>query len=104
MRQKTHDLLSQYLTKFRNNVHTLDSKERAAGNIGGVFMNNTQMLFFRNLMIIRYEQLMQTLKEELAKINKKRKGFEEKNEKIVADMLKKHAEELRVYNECREYF
>jgi hypothetical protein len=39
-------------------------------------MSNTQLLFFRNLMIIRYEQLMQTLKEELAKINKKRKTFD----------------------------
>ena len=55
-------------------------------------------------MIIRYEQLMQTLKEELAKINKKRKTFDEKNEKIIADMIKKHAEELRVYTECKEYY
>ena len=30
-------------------------------------------------MVIRYEQLMQTMKEELAKVNKKRKAFEEKN-------------------------
>lgn len=67
-------------------------------------MSNTQLLFFRNLMIIRYEQLMQTLKEELAKINKKRKTFDEKNEKIIADMIKKHAEELRVYTECKEYY
>lgn len=42
-------------------------------------MNNNQMLFFKNLMIIRYEQMMATIKEELAKINKKRKAFEDKN-------------------------
>jgi len=44
-------------------------------NIGNVVMNHNQYLFFRNLMVIRYEQLLQEVKEELAKINKKRKAF-----------------------------
>jgi hypothetical protein len=79
-------------------------REGAAANLGAVFMNNHQMLFFRNLMIIRYEQLMQTVKEELAKINKKRKTFEEKNDKVRTDMLRKFEEEVRVYKECKEYY
>ena len=36
-------------------------------------MNNNQFVFFRKLMVIRYEQLTTELKEELTKINKKRK-------------------------------
>ncbi len=48
--------------------------------------------------------MLQTVKEELAKINKKRKAFEEKNEKVRTDMQKRIEEEIKVYAECKEYF
>ena len=67
------------MTKFRKNVNSLVSKEKGAENIGDIVTNNNQMIFFKNLMIIRYEQMMITVKEELSKINKKRKTFEDKN-------------------------
>ena len=47
---------------------------------------------------------MLTMKEELAKINKKRKTFEDKNEKVRADMVKKYEEELKTYMDCKEFY
>lgn len=46
---------------------------------------------------------MVEVKEELSKINKKRKTFDEKNVKIRQDTEKRLEEEIRVYNECKEY-
>jgi len=63
------------LNKFRKICSTEILREKGVENIGNIVMNHNQYLFFRNLMVIRYEQLLQEVKEELAKINKKRKAF-----------------------------
>ena len=38
------------------------------------------------------------------KVNKKRKTFEEKSGKARIDMQKRIEEQLKVYNECKEYY
>ena len=80
-------MMKKYLDRFRLRVRKEVIREKAAENMADVFVNSNQYFFFRQLMVIRHEQLSLEIKEELTKLNKKRKNFEDKNSKAKNDVL-----------------
>ena len=89
----------RYFTRYRENVRDQLYMEKVLNHFITFLNSKNNFIFWKGLTAIKYEKLIASVKEELGKINKKKKAFQEKSEKGRGDISRKIEEEEEVHAE-----
>ena len=89
MRKKDSEIIQKltrrYFTKYRENVKEQIYGEKVLIHFSGFINQKNNFIFWKGLNAIMYENMVSLVKEELGKINRKKKAFVEKSSKGVVD-------------------
>ena len=89
MRKKDSEIVQKltrrYFTKYRENVKEQIYGEKVLIHFSGFINQKNNFIFWKGLNAIMYENMVSLVKEELGKINRKKKAFVEKSSKGVVD-------------------
>lgn len=97
-KQTIEKLKKRYFSMYRQNVQSKIYIERILLHFSDFISQKNKMIFWKGANAIRVENTIALVKEELAKLNKKKKAFEQKDFKGRGDIEKRLEEAESIHS------